>query len=207
MSEKTKETAAPAATKSRGVDLVGPLGRNDPSLGREYKYWVGVFPACPVEALYCAGICFPKVTEKVLRGQRHRTGATERVPQVGGIVPLTADKIRLLRERLPRLVVRFNAPRVRDEPMSGALLEDATDQERTKHKRPGRPIRIPTDEEMQQARANRLSVRPYVRGANDEPAARFMFAQLCEDQDNPKPGTIYPESLEATGLSWPDPLE
>jgi hypothetical protein len=207
VSEQKK--AAPAATTISGSEFAGSLGEHEPGTIRPYKFWVGVFPSCPVEGIYCAGISFPKVTERLIRGSKARTGTTERIPRIGTIVALTADKAQLLRERLPRLVLRFNEPRRAIEHMAGSTLGDATREDTADNMkaRRGRPIRIPSPKDLKNAEASGRGIQRYVRQDNDEPAARYMFAVLCEDQDNPEPGSVYPDSLEETGLTWPERLE
>lgn len=193
----TTKKAAAGKGHTPGADLVPDLSRSAPGVTREVFYWVGVFPACPVENLTVAGIAFPKVNED-LRPQPG-TNELQRVPHIGGITSLTADKIDTLRERLPRLVLRFRDPNPGDEPMAGSGLQD-----RQRRARRGQPIHIPTAAAIEAARKAGRTLPRYVASPNDEPAARYMFAVPCEDQEQPRPGGVYPPSLEETGLDWPE---
>ena len=203
---KTKAKAKGANTiidgSSLSADLDGPLKG---SLS-QYYYWVGVLPTCPVESVDIAGINFPKLNENVI-DDPSRTGRSRRVPVIGSITILTEDKIRLLREKLPRQVVRFldggaGAGGAKEETGTGQNLGDL-------HVRPrkGYMVRIPTDQQIKERRERGRSSRHYVRQKGDEPAAKYIFAMLCEDQDKPDRGDFYPDPLEVTGLEWPEKIE
>lgn len=192
---------ATSKTKIAGSALV-PSKRSVTGRVRQYRYWVGVTPSCPVEAIDLAGINFPKVNENIVDDPL-RTGEKRRVPVIGSIVFLTEDKIRRMRERLPRTVIRFLDDKgQRDEPGTGENVGD-------NHVRPrrGQLITIPSAEEIQARRAANRPAREYVEHPNDVPAARFMFAVLCEDQERGSRGDYYPDVLENTGLEWPDEIE
>lgn len=202
----TKKKSPPADRASHhiiaGADLVADLSKDAPGVTYRYFYWVGSFPACPVEGLFCSGIAFPKVTQEII--QEKGTLEMQRVPRIGAIANLTKDKIDLLRERLPRTVIRFHdAPGEDDEPMAGSSLSDAQTRARRGH-----PVQIPSKAQIKKAKdaGNRPPPR-YVAGPHDRPAAEYMFAVLCEDQENPRPGGVYPPSLAAAGLVWPEPME
>lgn len=172
------------------------------AIQHRYKYWVGVTPNCPVESIDCAGINFPKVNELIIPDPM-KSGMSRRVPVIGAIVELSEDKIRLLRERLPRIVVRIIGDEgEKDEPGTGQNIGDA-------HRRPrrGQLISIPTDEDIEFRRNNGKPTRAYVRHPNDVPAVHFMFIQLCADQQKGNRGEVYPETLETTGIEWPEELE
>lgn len=198
--------ASGAKTKIDGSQLVPDLNKASRNAGgvlQSYKYWVGVTPSCPVEHIDLAGINFPKVNENLVDDPM-RTGQRRRVPVIGAIVFLTEDKIRKMRERLPRTVIRFydNDQGERDEPGTGQNIGD-------NHRRPrrGEPITIPSADEVEQRRKAGKPTRQYIPNPNDVPAARYMFAVLCADQVNGSRGDYYPETLETTGLEWPGELE
>jgi hypothetical protein len=108
-----------------------------------------------------------------------------------------------MRDKLPRIVIRFTERRaIREEPGTGANMGDNYERPRCGHL-----ITIPTAEENA-ARAKRgMPLRKYTPHPDDVPAARFMFAVLCDDQVNGSRGDKYPPPLEDTGLVWPDKIE
>lgn len=190
------ETKTKKSKSVKGADLVPDMAASAPGVTREYYYWVGVFPSCPVDNLTVAGVAFPKVNEDLVP----QAGTTElqRVPHVGGITRLTADKLELIRDRVSQTVLRFRDARAEDEPMAGVGLSQHF------RARRGHPIRIPSAKAIREAEKSGRTLPRYVAGAHDEPAARYMFAHLCEDQENPRPGGVYPPSLEDAGLHWPE---
>ena len=184
-------------------DLVPDLEQQRDSLGvsRSYKYWVGVTPSCPHEHVDLAGINFPKVNENLVDDPM-RTGNKRRVPVIGAIVDIDEHTILRMRDRLKRTVIRFLDDNGQsEEPGTGLNIGD-------NHKRPrrGQLITIPTAEETANRIARNKPARTYPPRAGDVPAARYMFAQICDDQQNGSRGEYYPETLETTGLSWPDEL-
>lgn len=188
-------------TKFDGRDLV-PVRTAVAAASRRYWYWIGVTPSCPRESLDCAGLNFPKVNENIIDDPM-RTEKKQRVAVIGALVQLTEDKIRLMRERLPRMVMRLtNDAGAKEEPGTGQNLGD-------NHQRPqrGHPIRIPTDAEIEQRKKEGKPTNAYVPSPNDVPAARFMFAKLCDDQVRGNRGDVYPDCLETTGLVWPDEID
>lgn len=189
-----------ARTRIAGSDLTPATGPA-PGAARAYKYWVGLTPSCPRDYLDVAGINFPKVNE-LLIDDPTRSGKRRRVPVIGSIVTLDEATVLRMRERLSRLVIRFTDDAGEThEPGAGENVGDA-------HRRPqrGYPIRIPSQDELDAARASGRPLRAYVPQANDVPAARFMFAVLCDDQERGSRGEFYPDPLETTGLEWPDDL-
>lgn len=194
---------ADVATKIAGKDLVPDFSPKG-SLGvlAEYSFWVGVMPSCPVEGIALAGIQFPKINENIIPAT-NRSGRTERVPVIGAIVQLTEVKIKMMCNRLPRLVIRFkNEPAVREEPGTGLNLGDVHLQGRK-----GRIITIPTKEEVADRQKRGRATKHYTPDTRDEPAARYMFCVLCKNQDHPERGDTYPGSIEDLGLEWPDTIE
>jgi hypothetical protein len=201
---RKKKKTAKTATHVKGADLVPNLTKRSTAAGtlRRYHYWVGITPSCPVEGLYIAGINFPKVNERLVDDPM-RSGNKKRVPVIGAIVWLTEQKIELLRDRLPRTVIRFTDDKgEHEEPGTGQNIGD-----NARRPRRGHAITIPTPDEIKHREVRGKPTRAYAPDTKrDAPAARFMFAQLCEDQDNPRRGEFYPEPLETTGLDWPDKM-
>jgi hypothetical protein len=208
--EKNPDVGKPATTRGRkaksrkvaGTSLVPDLSSIVSGATKQYAYWVGVTPSCPVEHIDLAGINFPKVNELIVADPL-RTNQKRRVPVIGSIVWLTKDRLELMQERLRRTVIRFYEDAgQKDEPGTGQNVGD-------NHVRPrrGQLITIPSDEQIQQAGKANRAIRRYVPQSNDVPAARFMFAELCSDQVKGNRGEVYPEPLEVTGLDWPEDLE
>jgi len=200
----TRKAAKASKTRISGSDLVPNLEQNRELKGVNHssKYWVGVTPSCPVEHIDICGINFPKVNELIVDDPM-RTSVKKRVPVIGSVVELTAQKIQMMRERLPRTVIRFlDDQGVTNEPGTGQNIGD-------NHVRPkrGHVITIPTDAEIEERRKKNKGLRTYTPSKNDVPAARFMFAVLCEDQERGSRGDFYPDVLETTGLEWPDELK
>jgi len=200
----TRRTSRQTKTRIAGTDLVPNLDatRELKGVNRSYKYWVGVTPSCPVEHIDICGINFPKVNELIVDDPM-RTSVKKRVPVIGSVVELTAQKIQMMRDRLPRTVIRFlDDQGVTNEPGTGQNIGD-------NHVRPkrGHLITIPTDQEIEDRRKKNKGLRTYSPNKNDVPAARFMFAVLCEDQERGSRGDFYPDVLETTGLEWPDELK
>lgn len=186
-----------------GSDLVPDLEAHKSQLGvaRGYLYWVGVTPSCPREHIDLAGINFPKVNENLVSDPM-RTGNKRRVPVIGAIVMIDEHKIQRMRDKLKRTVIRFlDDGGQQEEPGTGQNVGD-------NHQRPrrGQLITIPTPEEIEERRRRGKPTNEYRPHPNDVPAARYMFAQICEDQQKGSRGEYYPDTLETTGLWWPDEL-
>jgi hypothetical protein len=168
---------------------------------RAYRYWIGVTPSCPVQSITVAGLDFPKVNENLVKDPNGGDKMV-RVPVIGAIVFIDEDRVRMLRDRLPLTVVRFTEDKGdRDEPGTGQNIGDAHQQPRKGH-----VITIQGKEEVDQRRKDGTGFNPYVPHPDDVPAARFMFAHLCEDQENGSRSDYYPDVLEETGLEWPEEL-
>ena len=184
----------------RGDDLVPKHDPNAAVSQREYLYWVGALPAMPLESVSIAGVCFPKINEKILPDPQ-RTDRKIRVPVIGSIVRLTEAKLKLIAERLPRTVVRFyeGVRDVKDEPGTGENIGDV----HTRARR-GNLITIPKPEDVAAAEKAGKPSRRYVPDRRDEPAARYVFMQLCANQETGNYGETYPNPLEETGIDWPE---
>lgn len=193
-----------AKTKIAGASLVPDLdkSRKDGGVSRSYKYWVGVTPNCPVQYITMAGICFPKINENLVDDPMGGT-IKRRIPVVGAIVTLNEVQMRRLLKKLPLTVVRFTDADsgTQEEPGTGKNIGDVHQQPRR-----GQLITIPTKDEIDQRIATNKATREYTPQPNDVPAARFMFAQLCGDQERGSRGDFYPETLETAGLEWPDEM-
>jgi hypothetical protein len=196
-------TKPEAKHKVKGAALVPDFSGDGAGVEARYTYWVGVTPNCPVEGIDVAGINFPKLNERLIPDPS-RKGGHRRVPVIGALVTLTERHVRALTERLPRKVMRFldNDEGEREEQGTGQNLGDL-------HVRPrkGFPLEIPTKAECDQRASKGKPTKAYQPRKGDEPAARYMFAQLCADQDKPARGDFYPDVLENTGLDWPEVIK
>lgn len=195
-------TATPPArrTKIAGSALAPDLRRHQAAVETSFWYWIGALPGCPSEHLDLKGIHFPKVMEKVSRGP---DGRTVRIPMIGSLVRLTELQIRAMRDRLTRTVIRFTPSEEPRKTGAGASLGDQAEIPR----RRGSPVTLPSVEEQAERARNGLPTHLYQQSPHDEPAARYLFAVLCHDQERPQRGDHYPEPLEVTGLEWPGELK
>lgn len=178
-----------------GASLVPNLEANREAVEEAHWYWLGALPACPTEHLDLKGIHFPKVEELV---SVKRDGGTQRIPVIGALVQLTIDQVLMLKDRLSRTVIRFR-DKAGGETGVGVPVSSVESIQRRK----GDPVTIPTVDEVKKAEAAGRATNRYQQRPGDEPAARYLFAQLCENQERPGRGEFYPEPLEITGLAWP----
>jgi hypothetical protein len=195
-------------SRSAGADLLPEPAHLDPAAEARIAFWVGSIPASPVNQIEVAGIGFPKVNESV----RQVGGVTTRIPVIGAIVHLTRGDIDELRKRLPRTVIRFTGvqrERGEVEPQyfkaeggGVSVLEAMATDERSANRK-GFVITIPSREELEERRKNGFAAIPYQQGRGDEPAACYLFAEPCANQEDPRPGDRYPDTLDKTGLYWP----
>jgi hypothetical protein len=200
MSNKQSKQMAPqaeqqGAKKIPGSELAYDVQGKRSSLGitTQAYYWVGLLPDCPKEFAELAGTSFPKTTATLQK--ESASGRTVHVPRFGTVTSLTEEQINLMRDKLSRTVIRFRQP-TRD-PLERANVGDITE------RRTGHFITVPTEAEIEERRKAKRAAMRYTPQANDEPAADYMFAVLCEDQDKPRCGDYYPEPLSKTGLEWP----
>lgn len=180
-----------------GPDLVPSVERNRAAMLREFRYWVGTLPSCPREHVDLAGINFPKVNELLVPDRMHAEKKA-RVPVIGAIVHLSASKLEDIRERLTRTVVRFTDHAVHEEPGTGENRGDPYQRPRRGH-----IITIPRAEDIAAAKRDGRAIPRYVPQNGDVPVARYLFMQLCADQQNGMHGSVYPDPLEVTGLEIP----
>lgn len=206
MSKNEHNTQTTTATPKKGSGLAADIHAHDPGIETLAWYWIGAFPQCSGEGLNVGGINFPKINEDI----RGKGGKTQRIPRIGALIQLNRSQIEEIRKRLPRRVIRFTEPLKPEE-----FVTDANgDEKRLGHqtdpfdfeqrRRRGYPIRIPTKEQIERAQANGRTLPRYVRGKFDEPAARYVFAQLCDNQERPTRGEAYPPSLEDVDIDWPE---
>ena len=196
MTETTSTTATPRTTA--GASLVPDLKKLTKGVIGKHWYWIGALPGCPREHLDIGSTNFPKMTEDVRRDSR---GQTHRRPQIGSIRQLTQVQLQRIQDDLPQCVIRFDT----DGPNPGGPGDglEVLDKDRRK----GEPMRIPTDKQVEEAKKRDRFVDSYSASVLDEPAARYVFAQLCENQERPQRSDFFPEPLEVTGLEWPGPKE
>lgn len=182
-----------------GAKLSPDLSASSAVAQRSFWYWIGVTSDCPTEFLDFAGIHFPKTTELVSRGAG---GETIRVPAVGTLMRLTEAQIRKIAARMAQSVIRFRSePEQRDEPGTG-------ENKGAPHYRAGRrgyPIRIPSAAEVEAVEKAGLPSTRYDPAPFDEPASRYVYCLLCENQEHPMRTHSY-QSLEVSGLEWPGDL-
>ena len=205
---------------SAGSDLVYDLEKHRAVITTQNWYWLGALPGCPRETLHIAGVEFSKMTE-IVRRNPHNPSQTDRDARIGSLVQLTKAKVELLREKIRLQVIRFvDLPAADAARRAEARAACKTDAAKRVHdpiegtgaglealdvtRRRGHPIRIPTTDDVKAARKHGRVLREYVRDDRDEPAARYLFAQLCANQNQPERSDFYPEPLEVTGLKWPD---
>lgn len=203
--QKTISTAARAAVaqpKNRVVGGESLVPRIDPgsvAVQRECLYWVGALPSLPTEHVDLCGVNFPKVNE-LLVPDPMRSDRKIRVPVIGAIARISVAKLRAIQERLQRTVVRFydDARPVKDEPGTGENIGDV-------HQRPrrGQVITIPRAADIEAAEKAGRAARRYTPDPRDVPIAKFLFMELCENQETGNRRDTYPDPLAETGLEFP----
>ncbi len=210
-------------TRTAGAKLVPDLKKHQKGIVGKHWYWIGALPGCPREHLDIGSVDFPKMVERVSIDPNSRD--TRRVPLIGSVRQLTLVQLKKIEADLPNCVIRFEqtfdeeaASRVKDaakcDDDSPAQLQygpvggpgstlEALDVVRRK----GHPIRIPTDKAVDEAKKAGRHLKGYSPDLKDEPAADYVFAVLCSDQNQPQRSDFYPEPLSVTGLEWPDKQE
>lgn len=194
------ETPAAAATatvapkpepKTRiSAESLKPPLQDSVSVTKQYTYWIGVTSDCPGNFLTCGGINFPKITDK-MEPDPMKPGSQRRIPEIGCLHPLTQRQMESIIENIPFCVIRFQEPREGQEGKP----------------RKGYPVRIPSPARIEKAKKHGTALPQYIQQPGDEWAAKYMFAVLCDDQENPLRGTSYPPTLAEAGLEWPDEME
>lgn len=212
MSE-TEEKAVVKKARKRSAGRIDPaklvadLDAMDPDIiGSEFAYWLGVLPQCPTNTIQAGGLTFGKVNERIINDPN---GKQRREPVVGGLNRrVNARHIRALERLLPRLVIRFlEPPRDENPDEFGKGADYQSVDAAYVRPRKGYILTMPHPDDIARAKEEKRPPPPlYVRQRWDEPAARYMFFHLCEDQDNPHRGQYYPKTLDKTGIVWPEPL-
>ena len=156
-------------------------------------FWVGAFPICPVDNVHLGGVCFPKITERLVKVPT--SSKKQRSPQAGTVTRFTAEQAEIIIDRLKRSVVRFHEAVPDWTTPEG--LEDMTE-----NRYKGEIIRVPAPAEVAELRKQGRPVTVYRRGPHDYMLATMLFAVQCPDQERPSAGTVYPEPLSVTGLTW-----
>lgn len=197
---KPKKAAAPSGPKRGSALAPSNLAGNREAMRDTRWYWVGTLPGSPVDFVSVAGQTFPKLEEKI---SWKKDGTQLNVPVIGALLALTKADIERMREALPRTIMRFTdgrgEPKSVDEIGVGEPVESAQD-----NYRKGFLITIAKKTEIEEAAKANRAVRQYSQRDGDEPAARYLFAQVCEDQEKPRRCDSYPEPLEQTDLVWPE---
>lgn len=193
---QSQSTEPRSPARASGKDLVPDLTKSKQAISDKRRYWVGSIPACPSESIDIAGISFPKINAQEIADVSN-PGSKKLVPYIGSTPWITREQFNLLLDRLPRTVIRFTEPPRDDEPEAGGLVDAYT------RPRKGQVITIPTKDEIDARRKAGRAVHHYTPGPLDEPAARYLFAKLCDDQKRGSRLGAYPDVLEKTGLEWP----
>ncbi len=158
-------------------------------------FWVGTFPTICNAEVTVAGTTFPRTHETVK--PREGSSPSIRTPHIGQPMHLSELQINTIKERLRYSMYRFFEP-PRSILTTGEGIE-ALEQKPRK----GLPIRILTDEEIAARVKSELPTTPYAPQQWDEFLACHLFAVLCTNQDRPRSGVEYPDSIARLGLEWP----
>lgn len=198
MSKQKTNPRALSGASFLPADLPDVVEANPP-----VRLWVGVVPECPVEQFDFLGLTFVKHTDRLVDDPAN-PDRKRRIPQIGMIGYLDADRFEEFRRLVARTVIRFRNP----EEVRAARAQTTEDGARVmgdpvSRLPAGYPIKIPTQADLENRRAQKLPATPYIRHPSDEPAARYIYAIPCEDQRNGRPGSTYPAPLEVTGLEVP----
>lgn len=188
--------ATAEVTRIPGSAFVTDLRKNVLGTTKAYRYWVGLTPDCPLGDISCAGLSFPKTNDDLYNVQGEMR--TQRSVKIGAITFIDAARLQLLKDRLPRLVIRFGQP-----PVGSLNVGDqiANPQPR----RAGSLHEIPTPAEVKERRDMKAPTLEYNYQQGDENAAKYMFMVLCPDQEAGKQGDKIPQTLDQTGVIWPEP--
>lgn len=161
-----------------------------------FWYWLGVTASAPFAYANLNGPSFSKVTELV----DQEGSETRRIPRIGDIVFLTVDLAERMLRRLPLVVVR-RYPNQDVEANAAGAVRNTGNPYRTSSR--GHLITITGEAEAAALRAKSIPVPRYDYDPNDEPVSRYLFAEICADQDNPQVGFAYPPSLEDRAFEYP----
>lgn len=196
VSQPKQPARKPATTKTPGSAFVPDLNSERVAVESARWYWVGALFDCPTDSLDFAGVNFPKTNEIISKG---RDGQQQRIPVIGALVKLHKEQFDQLREQISRTVIRFVKPKPAGERL---IKQDVANKKDPPRK--GEAVRIPRPSEIEERRKGNFVVVHYEPSPLDEPAADYIFAQLCEDQDRGNRGSYTPPPLSETGLLWPE---
>lgn len=160
-----------------------------------FWYWIGVTNDAPFAFALLNGVQFSKVTENVV----HEGNETRRIPRIGDVFFLTVSLAERMLRRLPLVVVRRYANQEVEQ--DAGRVKNAGNPYRSSTR--GHLITITGPAEAAELRAKSIPVPRYDYDPTDEPVSRYLFAELCPDQDNPMAGMWYPPSLEARAFEYP----
>lgn len=217
MTTTTPKNSPANKSTTAGASLVPDLKKHTKGVVGLHWYWMGTLPGCPMEQLWIGSVDFPKMTEDVRRDGR---GQTKRVAKIGSLRQLTIDQLERIEADLPNCVIRFDVTKEEDEAQR-ERNRAACDNEETRRlydpvggpgsdldaldvaRRKGHPIRIPTDKAIEEAKKVGHMIQTYSASTRDEPAADYIFMELCANQDRPQRSDFYPECIHVTDLEWP----
>lgn len=187
-------------TRISGDEFTAQLSEG-PTVEVTRWYWVGVIAECPTPSLDFAGVNFPKMNELIMQDSQ---GIQTRIPVIGSLVKLYRSQVELLRDKIKHAVIRFKEP-FDPQKWDRSIRRDIANCGEPPRK--GEKVTIPTDAELKEREKNGFVMVHYEREPFDEPAAKFVFAQLCDDQQRGNRGSNYPKPLSETGLVWPETVE
>ena len=196
---KTKAPRQQDLPKS-GESLIPDFDKFRKGVEKRMWFWAGAYPSCPAVSLDCGDASFPMVTETVY--EREGTEASQRVPHIGNLLHLNRKQVDGIKEQLSRSVIRFyesKPAKYAGQGLDASIMK--------KQCRKGKPIRIWTDEQIDQREAKGYFAPRYHREDFDEPMADHIFMVPFANQDNPSADqipNIYPPPLSETGLEWPE---
>lgn len=195
---KMKQARNPSSNKVAGSSLVPSfvIGSSRSIVSKSWRYWVGLLPSAPVEAMTICGVSFPKMNEDLVSDPM-RTSTKKRIPVIGAITIISESLLLKIIDQIPRIVFRFQ-PGQKEEIGTGQNIGD-------NHQRPrrGTIVTIPRPDELIARAAMGRSSQAYDQQSGDEPVAKYIFAILCQDQEVGERGDFYPSSLEASGFDLP----
>jgi hypothetical protein len=178
----------PTGRKPKGHSLTPKWGDHGESIFDGRYYWIGILPSMEgLSSIAIGGLSFPLIEEII---GKTADGRTSRTPMIGALVNINKAKIEHVRECLSRLVVRWHQHK-------------GVDREGNPISRRAEIIKIPKTADVDAMKAKGRALSPYYRRPTDEPAARYMFAVPCKNQDEGERGMNYPDCLETTDLKWP----
>jgi hypothetical protein len=155
-------------------------------------YWIGLTSDCPRESIDLAGISFPKVNALVSWIQ---SGKGILKPQVGCLIRLTRARVRAIAEAVSCRIVRFVGPAA--EPGSGQDVGQGS------ARRQGILLRVPSADEIAEARRKGKRVREIDSRETDVPLASFVYMALLGGERPTPRGefAVPPDPVAVTGIA------